>query len=69
MSDIADDSDAKIAAAIAAGIAESRRAPALLPKGRCWYCDEPVDAIRRFCSPSCRDDFTAEEDALKRAGA
>jgi hypothetical protein len=68
MSDDADRADAKIDAAIAAGIEQSRRAPALLPKGRCWYCDERVDAIRRFCDKTCAEDFEAEEEAMKRAG-
>ena len=31
--------------------------PALIvslpPKGACWYCDKPLDAVRRFCCKSC----------------
>jgi hypothetical protein len=34
---------------------------ALQPKGSCWYCDNPVDNVRRFCSPVCRNDFLEEE--------
>lgn len=34
---------------------------ALQPKGSCWYCDQPVDSVRRFCSSSCRDDYLEEE--------
>lgn len=34
---------------------------ALQPKGSCWYCDQPVDSIRRFCSSNCRDDYLEEE--------
>lgn len=34
---------------------------ALQPKGSCWYCDQPVDNVRRFCSSSCRDDYLEEE--------
>ena len=30
-------------------------------KGSCWYCDQPVDSVRRFCSSSCRDDYLEEE--------
>lgn len=33
----------------------------LQPKGSCWYCDQPVDSIRRFCSSNCRDDYLEEE--------
>ena len=25
----------------------------LPPKGACWYCDKPLDAVRRFCCKSC----------------
>ena len=34
---------------------------ALQPKGSCWYCDQPVDSVRRFCSSKCRDDYLEEE--------
>jgi len=43
---------------------EPRNASALMllqPKGSCWYCDQPVDSVRRFCSSSCRDDYLEEE--------
>jgi hypothetical protein len=33
----------------------------LQPKGSCWYCDQPVDSVRRFCSSNCRDDYLEEE--------
>lgn len=33
----------------------------LQPKGSCWYCDTPVDNVRRFCSPTCRNDYLEEE--------
>ena len=23
------------------------------PEGACWYCDKPLDAVRRFCCKSC----------------
>lgn len=35
---------------------------ALPPKGFCWYCDQAVDSVRRFCSPSCRHDYYEEEE-------
>jgi hypothetical protein len=49
----------------AAGQSAARNASVLLtlqPKGSCWYCDQPVDSVRRFCSSKCRDDYL-EEDA------
>jgi hypothetical protein len=34
----------------------------LQPKGSCWYCDQPVDSVRRFCSSTCRNDYLEEEE-------
>jgi len=25
----------------------------LPPKGACWYCDKPLDVVRRFCCKGC----------------
>lgn len=33
----------------------------LRPKGTCWYCNQPVDNVRRFCSKSCADDYRIDE--------
>jgi hypothetical protein len=33
----------------------------LKPKGTCWYCNAPVDNIRRFCNKTCADDYRSEE--------
>lgn len=37
---------------------------ALKPKGACWYCNQPLDNIRRFCSKTCADDYRAEEETF-----
>ena len=37
---------------------------ALKPKGACWYCNQPLDNIRRFCSKTCADDYRIEEEAF-----
>lgn len=37
---------------------------ALKPKGACWYCNQPIDNVRRFCSRSCADDYRTEEEAF-----
>lgn len=50
------------------GIEQARRAPMLQPKGTCWFCDEPVDAVRRFCDKECCESFEMEEEAIRRAG-
>jgi hypothetical protein len=40
------------------------RSASLQAKGSCWYCDKPVDNVRRFCSLSCRDDYFEEEHEM-----
>lgn len=40
----------------------------LQPKGSCWYCDAPVDNVRRFCSPACRSDYVEEESGYFNPG-
>jgi hypothetical protein len=37
---------------------------ALKPKGACWYCNQPLDNIRRFCSKECADDYKTEEEVF-----
>ncbi len=32
----------------------------LPPKGSCWYCEKPLDAVRRFCGKECADAFDEE---------
>ena len=32
----------------------------LPPKGACWYCDKPLDAVRRFCCKSCGVGYAEE---------
>ena len=39
----------------------------LPPKGSCWYCEKPLDSVRRFCGKSCSDSF-AEEAAFNQPG-
>lgn len=34
----------------------------LQPKGSCWYCDKPLDAVRRFCGKECADSFDEEAE-------
>ena len=34
----------------------------LPPNGACWYCDKPLDSVRRFCGKSCADSFDEEAE-------
>lgn len=52
--------------AAAAAQALVQRASALQPKGTCWYCDRPVDNVKRFCSASCRHEYFEEEGLAGR---
>lgn len=68
MSDDADKSDQRIEEAVADGIAAARRATVLPPIGECYYCQEPVDAVKRFCNKECAEDYELEQAQLKRMG-
>ena len=35
---------------------------ALPAKGSCWYCEKPLDSVRRFCGKSCADSFDEEAE-------
>lgn len=37
---------------------------ALKPKGACWYCNQPLDNVRRFCSKTCAEDYRTEEETF-----
>jgi hypothetical protein len=52
-------------AAVAAAASVAAAVPArasLPPKGACWYCDKPLDNIRRFCGKSCAASFDEEAE-------
>jgi predicted nucleic acid-binding Zn ribbon protein len=34
----------------------------LPPKGSCWYCEKPLDSVRRFCGKSCSEAFDEEAE-------
>ena len=39
----------------------------LPPKGACWYCDKPLDSVRRFCGKECADAFDEEAEYTRLA--
>lgn len=39
-------------------------AATLKPKGACWYCNQPLDNVRRFCNKTCADDYRTEEETF-----
>jgi len=47
---------------VAAPAAGARTRQALPPKGSCWYCEKPLDNVRRFCDKECADAFDEEKE-------
>ncbi|TFW09642.1 hypothetical protein E4K72_05015 [Oxalobacteraceae bacterium OM1] len=68
MSDEADIADENIELSRLAAIEACRRQPRLVPKGTCWFCDEPVAQLKKYCDSDCADDYELEQAALMRAG-
>ncbi|WP_332879027.1 hypothetical protein [Massilia sp. S19_KUP03_FR1] len=46
--------------ALAVSVAPARARHNLPPKGSCWYCEKPLDNVRRFCGKECADGFDDE---------
>lgn len=43
-------------------VATARTRQTLPPKGSCWYCEKPLDNVRRFCDKECADAFDEEKE-------
>lgn len=54
--------DESVNAALPAASPVVRTRQMLQPKGACWYCDKPVDSVRRFCGKECADAFDEEAE-------
>ena len=39
-----------------------RARQSLPPKGSCWYCEKPLDSVKRFCGKNCADAFDEEAE-------
>lgn len=50
------------AAAASAAVQARPTRLSLPPKGSCWYCEKPVDSVRRFCGKDCTDAFDEEAE-------
>ena len=40
--------------------APARPRHTLPPKGSCWYCEKPLDSVKRFCGKDCAASFDEE---------
>ena len=54
--------DASAEVAVASPLARRRTRQSLPPKGSCWYCEKPLDSVRRFCGKECADGFDEEAE-------
>lgn len=55
---LAPDSVAAMMPAMAAVAPQPRQT--LPPKGSCWYCEKPLDSVKRFCGRDCASSFDEE---------
>jgi hypothetical protein len=46
----------------AAPMTGQRARQSLPPKGSCWYCEKPLDSVKRFCGKECADAFDEEAE-------
>lgn len=53
---------AVVSMASSMGAASVPTRQSLPPKGSCWYCEKPLDSVRRFCGKSCADAFDEEAE-------
>ena len=56
------DKDASAEASVAPPLPPLRPRQSLPPKGSCWYCEKPLDSVRRFCGKECADGFDEEAE-------
>jgi hypothetical protein len=56
------DKDAGAEASATPSLPPVRSRQSLPPKGSCWYCEKPLDSVRRFCGKDCADAFDEEAE-------
>ena len=47
---------------VAAAVSAAPTRANLPAKGSCWYCEKPLDSVRRFCGKPCADSFDEEAE-------
>ena len=53
---------AAVAATVSADATTAPTRASLPAKGSCWYCEKPLDSVRRFCGKPCADSFDEEAE-------
>jgi hypothetical protein len=56
------DKDTSAEASVEPPLPPLRARHSLPPKGSCWYCEKPLDSVRRFCGKECADGFDEEAE-------
>lgn len=59
---VPDDAAGTAPPAIPAPVSAARTRQMLPPKGSCWYCEKPLDNVKRFCDKECADSFDEEKE-------
>lgn len=59
---VAADGAAMMPAMMPAMAAPPRPRQTLPPKGSCWYCEKPLDSVKRFCGRDCAASFDEEAE-------
>jgi hypothetical protein len=60
--DSVSDDGASVPPPAAAPSSVARTRQSLPPKGSCWYCEKPLDNVRRFCDKECSAAFDEEKE-------
>ena len=56
------ENDGNVELPVAAPMSPAAVRQALPAKGSCWYCEKPLDSVRRFCGKNCADSFDEEAE-------
>nr|WP_315400897.1 hypothetical protein [uncultured Duganella sp.] len=59
---VPDDGAGTAPPAMPAAASAPRTRQMLPPKGSCWYCEKPLDNVKRFCDKECADAFDEEKE-------
>lgn len=44
----------------------TQRASIFRANNTCWYCNQPLDSMRRYCDKSCAQAFEEDDSAMAR---
>jgi hypothetical protein len=70
MMDVADRAESEVESYVTSQINHNKllHGCKITPKGKCHYCEEPVEHPKLFCNGECASDYDREEKIKARAG-